>query len=178
MMRWALAFALCAATAAGAQTVPEPKEYRVEDYRAPVPASVAGGVTIDTDQAFDLWEDTVAFVDVFPRAPKPKNLPEGTIWREKPHVSIAGAIWLPNVGYGQLAEVTVRYFRNGLEIATDGDSDAPVVIFCRADCWMSWNAARRAIAWGYTAVYWFPEGTDGWTNWNHPTEQLKPEEFP
>jgi rhodanese-related sulfurtransferase len=27
---------------------------------------------------------------------------------------------------------------------------------------MSWNAARRAVALGYTAVHWFPGGIEGW----------------
>lgn len=178
MIRVALAAAVFFAAAAMAQTVPEPEGYRVDNYRAPVPDSVVGGVTIDTDAAFDLWEDGVPFIDVFPHAPKPQNLPKGTIWREKPHVSIERAVWLPNVGYGQLADVTADYFRAGLDAATASNKGAPVVIFCRADCWMSWNAAKRAIAWGYISVYWFPEGTDGWNEWSYPTERLKPEEFP
>ena len=40
---------------------------------------------------------------------------------------------------------------------------APLLFYCLKDCWMSWNAAKRAIALGYRHVYWFPEGTDGWT---------------
>ena len=32
----------------------------------------------------------------------------------------------------------------------------------RKPCWMSWNAAKRAVALGYTGVNWFPEGSDGW----------------
>ena len=27
---------------------------------------------------------------------------------------------------------------------------------------MSWNAAKRAVALGYSAVNWYPEGVDGW----------------
>ena len=37
-----------------------------------------------------------------------------------------------------------------------------VVIYCLADCWMSWNAAKRILAYGYSNVAWYPEGTDGW----------------
>ena len=36
------------------------------------------------------------------------------------------------------------------------------MFFCKADCWMSWNAARRAVALGYGRVAWFPGGTDAW----------------
>ena len=27
---------------------------------------------------------------------------------------------------------------------------------------MSWNAAKRALSWGYSNVAWYPDGTDGW----------------
>jgi rhodanese-related sulfurtransferase len=27
---------------------------------------------------------------------------------------------------------------------------------------MSWNAAKRILASGYSNVAWYPEGTDGW----------------
>jgi hypothetical protein len=27
---------------------------------------------------------------------------------------------------------------------------------------MSWNAAQRAISYGYSNVSWFRDGTDGW----------------
>ena len=45
---------------------------------------------------------------------------------------------------------------------TKGRRDAPVVFYCLANCWMSWNAAKRAASWGYTRVYWYRDGTDGW----------------
>lgn len=175
MIRLAAACVLMA-QAAAAQPAPEPADYRMDHYRAPVPASIAGGVAVGPQEARALWLEGAGFIDVFPRAPKPANLPEGTIWRDKPHKSIPGAIWLPNVGYGAIAEPTAAYFRRGLEKATGGDPAAPVVLFCLEDCWMSWNAAKRAVEWGYTAVHWLPEGTDGWRLWDYPLERVKPEE--
>ncbi len=158
----ALAVALCLAAPAGAQ-VAEPDGYRMEEYRAPVPDRLTGGTVLDVGTARDLWErDAAAFVDVLPRTPRPRGLPEGTIWREPPHETIPGALWLPNTGYGEIAEVTRAYFLDGLADATGGDPDAAIVFFCKADCWMSWNAARRAIAEGYGDVRWMPEGVDGW----------------
>ncbi|NVO56705.1 PQQ-dependent catabolism-associated CXXCW motif protein [Rhodobacteraceae bacterium B1Z28] len=164
------------ATASMAQTVPEPSDYRTDHYRAPVPDGINGGTTVGPEEAHALWQDNGAgFIDVLPQAPKPANLPKGTIWRDKPRNSIPGAIWLPNVGYGAIAEVTADYFRTGLDTATRGDPGAAIVFFCLEDCWMSWNAARRAIEWGYTDVYWFPEGTDGWALWDYPLERIEPE---
>jgi PQQ-dependent catabolism-associated CXXCW motif protein len=172
-----LALALLMPMAALAQTVPEPSDYRMDEYRAPVPDALTGGTVLGPEDAYILWSDGKAgFIDVLPQPPKPANLPEGTIWRDKPHDTIPGAIWLPNVGYGAVADVTADYFRKGLEKMTESDTAAPVVIFCLEDCWMSWNAARRAIEWGYTNVYWMPEGIDGWLLWDYPLERVEPEE--
>ena len=176
MIRMAAIVAICLPLAAWAQSVVEPDDYETEHYRGPVPVSLTGATVVDADAAFALWKTGhVAFIDVLPRAPKPENLPEGTIWREKPRDSIPGALWLPNVGYGELADVTHTYFRAGLDQATQGDSDHPVLFFCLDECWMSWNAAKRALEYGYTNVFWFPEGTDGWTFEDYETEDLQPE---
>lgn len=176
MIRGLLLAALLAVPAAAlSDSVPEPADYRMDDYRAPVPATLQGGTVIGPEEAHDLWRSGEAgFIDVLPQPPKPANLPAGTIWRDKPRDSIPGTIWLPNVGYGAIAEVTADYLRAGLETATGGDRAAPVVFFCLEDCWMSWNAAKRAIEWGYTKVYWFPEGTDGWALWDYPLERVTP----
>lgn len=158
-----------------AEMVPEPDGYRMEDYRGAVPATLQGGTVVDADAAYALWKTgRVGFVDVLPRPPRPADLPEGTIWRDKPRESIPGAIWLPNVGYGDLAEVTAQYFQGGLDDIAQGDQDYPLVFFCLNECWMSWNAARRALAYGYTHVFWFPQGTDGWHLAGYPLERLEP----
>ena len=162
-----------------AQEVAEPEDYKLDHYRSPVPGTLAGGTVVDDETAFKLWKSgTVAFVDVVPRPPKPANLPEGTIWREKKRHSIPGSIWVPNVGYGEIAEQTHDYFKAGLVKVTDGDMTHPILLFCLADCWMSWNAAKRALEYGYTTVYWYPEGTDGWTFFDYPTEVLQREPEP
>jgi len=171
----ALAF-LLGLPVAGLAGEPEPDDYRMDHYRGPVPETLAGATVVGPERAHALWQSgDVAFVDVLPRAPKPPNLPEGTIWREQPRLSIPGAIWLPNVGYGDIADLTHAYFRAGLDKVTGGDTDHPVLFFCLDECWMSWNAAKRALEYGYTDVYWFPEGTDGWTFLDYPVERVEAE---
>jgi PQQ-dependent catabolism-associated CXXCW motif protein len=162
--------------AAALAEVPEPDGYRRDAYRAPVPATLTGATVVSAETAHALWKTgRVAFIDVLPRPPKPEKLPEGTVWRDPPRQSIPGAVWLANVGYGDLAPVMEDYFRAGLDKATGGDPDQPVLFFCLKECWMSWNAARRALEGGWTRVFWFPEGTDGWTAAGYPTELLEPE---
>ncbi len=172
-----LAAVLLLAGAALAETAPEPAGYRMDEYRAPVPQTLAGATVLGAEDAHLLWsEGRAAFIDVLPQAPRPVNLPEGTIWRDKPRDSIPGATWLPNTGYGAIAEPTAAYFRDGIAAATGGDPAHPLVFFCLENCWMSWNAARRAIEWGHTAVHWLPEGTDGWARQGYPLERVAPRE--
>ncbi|PKQ14083.1 MAG: rhodanese [Alphaproteobacteria bacterium HGW-Alphaproteobacteria-1] len=170
-----LAVLLAFSVTAVAQGVRAPEGYRMENYRAPVPDDLPGAQVLTAEEAHALWTGGAGFVDVLPRPPKPANLPEGTIWRERPRHSIPGATWLPNVGYGAIADETEAYFRAGLDKVTGGDRAAPLVIFCLADCWMSWNAARRALEYGYTAVHWLPGGTDGWAAAGYPLEIVEPE---
>jgi PQQ-dependent catabolism-associated CXXCW motif protein len=153
---------------------PEPPGYRIEDYRAPTPATLAGARVVTTKEAEDLWKTGVAFVDVLPRIPRPANLPPGTIWHEKVRMNIPGSIWLPDTGYGALAAETEDYLRQGLERITNGDHARLLIIYCRRDCWMSWNAAKRALTMGHKNVAWYPEGTDGWEAAGLPLRVTEP----
>ena len=129
-----------------AMAVEEPAGYRMEDYDAPVPETLTGAYVISDDAAHALWlSGRVAVIDVMPDFPRPKNLPKDMIWRGRARHSIPGAIWLTDIGYGELSDTGQVQFSEGLTFATDGDPDAPLLFVCRADCWLSWNAARRAV---------------------------------
>ena len=159
----------------GEDATPEPAGYRNNDYRAPTPATLTGARVVTTAQAEALWHDkTAIFVDVMPRPPRPPNLPPGTVWRDRPRSDIPGSIWLPDTGYGELAPVTETYLRQNLEHVTGGDRTKLLVIYCLRDCWMSWNAAKRILAMGYTNVGWYPEGTDGWFEALLPVADARP----
>ena len=158
---------------------PEPDDYRSADYRAPTPRSLRGARVVTTAEAAALWKQGgAAFIDVLPRPPRPANLPPGTIWRDAPRADIPHSIWLPDTGYGALAPAMEDYFRAGLALASGGDRRKALVLYCLRDCWMSWNAARRALALGYENVIWYPDGTDGWANAGLPLEAATPEPRP
>ena len=149
--------------------------FRMDRFRAPVPDSVPGAHTITTAQAKQLHESgRVAFVDVLRAPRKPPGLPAGTLWIPKRRLNIPGTLWLPDVGFGTLSEDLDAYFRIHLARITENDPNYPVVIYCLADCWMSWNAAKRAARYGYRAVHWYPEGTDGWDAAGYPLEESHP----
>jgi quinoprotein dehydrogenase-associated probable ABC transporter substrate-binding protein/PQQ-dependent catabolism-associated CXXCW motif protein len=153
---------------------PEPDGYRMDGYLGVTPLTLKGARVLTTDEAEAQWKaKSAVFVDVLPKLPKPKDLPEGTVWHDKPRSDIPGSVWLPDVGYGELAPEMDEYFRKGLADATGGDSSKTVVIYCKADCWMSWNAAKRALAYGYKSVAWYRDGTDGWAGKGLPLEERK-----
>jgi PQQ-dependent catabolism-associated CXXCW motif protein len=164
-----LVLALCAAAP------PEPAGYRMGDYRAPTPSTLHGAVVLSTEQARARWaaHDAV-FIDVLPRAPRPAGLPAATIWRPKPRDDIPGSVWLADTGYGALAPAMENYFEHGIWQAAGGDRTRAIVFYCLMSCWMSWNAAKRAVVLGYTHVAWYPDGTDGWAAHGLPLEPRTP----
>jgi PQQ-dependent catabolism-associated CXXCW motif protein len=167
--------ALMIAVPAEAGSVPEPAGYRMDNFRAPVPATLQGARVVSTEEAEAIWRaGGTPFIDVLPRPPKP-NLPEGTIWREPPHSDISGSVWLADVGYGALSPEMEAWYRDELTNLSGGDKEHPILVYCRSNCWMSWNAARRAIAWGYTGVIWYPGGIEEWEKAGLPLEEREPE---
>ncbi|HEY9212554.1 MAG TPA: PQQ-dependent catabolism-associated CXXCW motif protein [Ancylobacter sp.] len=168
-------FTLSPAFGQAAAPVPEPDGYRMDVYRAPTPATLRGARVLDTPAAEILWRDkSTTFIDVMPRDVKPANLPAGTIWRDKKREHLPGSVWLPNVGYGILNAEVDGYFRRGLEEASGARRDTPLVFYCQTDCWMSWNAAKRAMEYGYTSVSWYPAGSDDWAKAGLPIEEATP----
>jgi PQQ-dependent catabolism-associated CXXCW motif protein len=180
-MKWRCASLILAASvfmvsAHAQENAPEPEGYRTDNYRAPVPATLAGARVLATGEAESIWRAGAGvFIDVLPRPPKPPNLPAGTVWRDKPRLNIPGSIWLPDTGYGMLAPATEDYLRDGLARASGGDKAKLLVLYCQADCWMSWNAAKRVLSYGYASVAWYPLGTDGWEHANLPMAESQPE---
>ena len=161
-----------------AEDVAEPGDYRMSHFRAPVPDTLQGAKVVTSEQAFDIWKTgNTVFVDVLPQAPKPDKLSKNVIWRDKPRITIKGAAWLPNVGFGKLHETMHKFFSAELEMLTGGNKSKPVLFYCLLDCWMSWNAAKRAMEYGYKDVTWYPDGTDGWALQDYPTDTILPK-FP
>jgi len=164
-----------AAPIGAAEAPPEPAGYRLDDYHAPTPLTVAGRPAIDTAEARRLWEaHEAAFIDVVAAARRPESLPAGTLWLPPPHLDIPGSLWLPDGGRGALNPALEAWLRTSLARITAARSDAPLVFYCRVDCWMSWNATKRALEWGYRAASWYRDGTDGWTEAALPLAEAQP----
>jgi PQQ-dependent catabolism-associated CXXCW motif protein len=50
-----------------------------------------------------------------------------------------------------------------LKAMTKGDRKRPLVFLCQGpQCWLSYNAALRAVRLGYETVYWYRGGIEAW----------------
>jgi PQQ-dependent catabolism-associated CXXCW motif protein len=174
-LAFVLAMLVLAPASVPGEDIAEPEGYRTENYRAPTPATLKGARVVTTSEAQQIWKDGGAvFLDVLPHAPRPANLPPGTIWREKPRLNIPGSVWLADTGYGALAPVTENYLRTNVERISGGDRAKMLVVYCQRACWMSWNAAKRIVSMGYINIAWYPDGTDGWEEANLPLQESTP----
>ena len=150
-------------TVAALTGVPEPEGYRMEKFRAPVPATLQGATVLDADGVAELMDTGAVVIDVLPKQIKPAGRDPNALWLEPARADIPGSLWLPNVGLGELPPDLAQWFAAELERLTGGDPAKPLVFYCDSNCWMSYNAAKRAMReHGYTNVHWFPGGVQAW----------------
>ncbi|HEU4826565.1 MAG TPA: rhodanese-like domain-containing protein [Dongiaceae bacterium] len=172
-----LGVAGCAASADPAK-VPEPSGFWTGPMHGAVPATIAGGIVVDSAALATLIADAnPVLIDVAPMPHKPDDI-AAAAWNPPPHRTIPGARWLPDGGKGALGPARDEWFRTQLRILTGHDRTRPIVFFCHPDCWASWNAAKRAILYGYTSVHWYEEGVEGWQDAGKPTEVAEAETPP
>src|SRR3569833_464067 len=157
--------------------VSEPAGFWNGPTNDPVPATIQGGKVIHTRELNELLKKDrqVVVVDVSDSPHRPENLPATTTWLPVPHPGIPGAIWIPGSGMGTPPADVEAFYKRRLAKATGDDLSRPLVVYCHQTCWLSWNGAKRAIAYGYRNVYWFPDGIEGWRKENLPTQVLQPE---
>lgn len=137
--------------------------YRTARYRAPVSAEVAPARRIALADALKLEPGKDAlFLDVMPVDGGVRE-PASGAWRlSVGHETIPGAQWHPETGRSPVDVALWHALVDAVADARKDRPDLPVVVFCREDCWMSWNAARRLASAGVKDVFWLAEGTDGW----------------
>jgi PQQ-dependent catabolism-associated CXXCW motif protein len=151
--------------------------YRMDHYRAPTPDTLPGGKIADYAMVKTATEDgSYRLIDVYAGGVKADpTTGDWTIVEKREHIPTS--IWLPGPGFGKLDAAQEAYFRRNLEAVSNGDKARGLLFYCMSDCWQSWNAARRAIEWGYTNVAWYPLGTDGWREHGGAFVMVKPVNF-
>jgi len=137
--------------------------YRIARQRAATPVDIPPPVVaVDTAEAAALIARGAVILDVYGASQSRFDELDGSWLVSEPRMSLPGALWLPETGRGRLEPQIQAYLAENLAAATGGDLARPILVYCIADCWMSWNASQRISAMGYEAVYWYRLGTDGW----------------
>lgn len=169
MLRPGLAIApiafLLALGAAGAAEFDAATGYRTDRYRAPIDRPLEGGRAVSIAEVDRLLADGAALIDVMP-ARAGFDSETGRWLLVEPRANIPGSVWLPDVGRGALEPRLAAYFEGSLRRLRAEAPNRPLIFYCMSDCWMSWNAVKRAGALGFRDLYWYPDGTDGWRDAN------------
>lgn len=111
------------------------------------PESVPGATTVDAAAAKALFDNEAAFVD----------LRKENVWNSG---RVPGAIWMD-----------FKEAFNRKTLAAEVDKDEKVVFYCSGvRCPRSSKAASKALAWGYSDVYYFRAGFPAWKNAGYPVE--------
>jgi len=160
-----------------AASVPEPSGYWTGPNQGDTPDTVTGGTVIHTPMlAGMLRHGHPVLIDVSPPPPPPPELPPGTVWMPPAHRDIPGSVWLTGAGKGEIEPAADELYRTKLRTLTGGDLGRAVVLYCHPKCWLSWNAAKRAVSYGYRQVYWYPDGIEGWEEAGNATAVVQAEQ--
>jgi PQQ-dependent catabolism-associated CXXCW motif protein len=173
-----LPFCLLALTAAAA-TVPDARfdphtGYRIAEYRGIIPEPPPGVRRIDAAAVARLVDaGRATLIDVVPAEGAVREV-DGR-WRlAREQRGIPGAAWFPEAGRGRIDPAIERWFLNGVARLRAAEPRRTLIVFCLADCWMSWNAAWRLKRAGYAQVRWFADGADGWRELGRPLVSMTP----
>lgn len=133
--------------------VPPSTELRLQGHASPTPLTIPGARVIVTTELRARLDE--------PLEVRPLLF---DVLGEDAHSTIPGAIWLPGAGRGASFddEVQARLAKL-LQFATRGDRARSLVFFCSSrECWLSYNAALRAVRLGYRDVRWYRGGLEAW----------------
>lgn len=139
--------------------VPPTPQLHAGALHGPTPSSIPGGQVITTRELVDLMRgQQVLVLDVLGGAE-----------------SIQGAQYaVPAAQAGTFNDQTQQQFSQFLQQATNGNKQHPIVTYCLStQCWMSYNAALRAINLGYTKVLWYRGGIEAWQQAGMPTQRTQ-----
>jgi PQQ-dependent catabolism-associated CXXCW motif protein len=124
----------------------------------PTPTSIPGGRVIGTRDLVALLNAGNKGALVFDVLGSDERLP-GALPAAAAHQS------------GSFDDAVQRGFGQALERVSQGQRDRPMVFYCASiQCWMSYNAALRAIRLGYRQVLWYRGGIEAWKAAQQPVQ--------
>jgi PQQ-dependent catabolism-associated CXXCW motif protein len=138
--------------------VPATRQLHDGAMHAPTPVSIPGGQLITTKGLTDLVQARKAPYFLFDTLGGPEILPGAipSVWMAQP---------------GSFNDQIQQQFAQVMQQGTQGRKDTTLVYYCLSNhCWMSYNAALRAINAGYTNVKWYRGGIEAWKAAGLPTQ--------
>jgi rhodanese-related sulfurtransferase len=135
--------------------VAAPRALHSGAFHGPTPNRIPGGQVITTQGLMALLQRDLP-VHVFDVLGGQVALPHAVslAWAAQP---------------GSFDDATQQQLARMLIQATRGRMDAPLVFYCQSpQCWMSYNAAARAIHLGYRNVLWYRGGVEAWQRAGQP----------
>jgi PQQ-dependent catabolism-associated CXXCW motif protein len=159
-----------------AAAAPVPKDVEPGAATAPVPATLGGGTVVHAAAVKALLnEPGIVILDVSEVSRRPEGLAPGARWLPPQHRDIPGSTWIPGVGRKAISAELDSYYRSRLAELTSAANDRTILVYCHPNCWGSWNAAKRALGYGYPNVFWYPDGIEGWQDAGFFTVPADPE---
>ena len=129
--------------------VQPPRGLHPGQFHGPTPNTIPGGQVITTRGLYALYQQNLP-VHVFDVLGGQQMLPKAIP---------AGFAANP----GSFEDQTQQQLAGMLRQVTGGANDHPLVFYCQGpQCWMSYNAAVRAIALGHRNVLWYRGGLEAW----------------
>ncbi len=139
--------------------VPPTRQLHAGAMHGPTPASIPGGQVVTTKGLIGLVQGRQAPYILFDVLGQPETLPNAV-----------PAAWLSQPG--SFNDAVQQQAAQMLAQGTQGRKDVALVFYCLSrECWMSYNAALRAINAGYSNVLWYRGGIEAWKMAGQPTQQ-------
>ena len=139
--------------------VPPTKQLYAGAMHGPTPASLPGGQIITTKGLVALVQGRQAPFVVFDVLGQQDMLPNAV-----------PAAWLAQAG--SFDDAVQQQANQLFGQYTQGRKDTALVFYCLSrECWMSYNAALRAVHAGYKNVLWYRGGIEAWNFAGLPTQQ-------
>ena len=111
------------------------------------PTTVDGAKTVTTEEAKKLFDDGVLFIDV--RKDKDWN---------------AGRI-------SDAVQLNIKTVLSEETMTAEMKKSDPAVIYCNGErCLRSSDACKKAVAWGFTNIYYYRDGFPAWKTAGYPVE--------
>jgi len=135
------------------------KQLHTGSMHGPTPTTIPGGLMITTEALWSTLQQNPQGIAIFDVLGGPEIIP--------------GALAaMPASQAGSFNDQTQQEFGNFLQQVTGGKKQIPLLFYCQSpQCWMSYNAALRAINMRYTQVLWYRGGIEeAWKMAGLPTQ--------